>query len=63
MQDYSQDGLNTAKYPTSEQIEDCFNAWKAGGKDGLLRYLRQRQQAKRDRELSEEATDREAGQM
>jgi hypothetical protein len=30
-----------SEYPTDEQIEACFRAWKTGGEHGILEYLKQ----------------------
>jgi hypothetical protein len=28
------------EYPTEEQMEECWTAWKEGGKEGLREFLR-----------------------
>ncbi len=28
-----------AEYPTEEQTDGCFNAWKTGGEEGIRQWL------------------------
>jgi hypothetical protein len=33
-----------SEYPTSQQMEECFTAWKKRGKQGLREYIEKQDQ-------------------